>query len=225
MEGIDKHWQIVGDQHQVRFSNLPAGNYVLKIKASYDGHTWDEDGRLSLPVHVKAPWWASVPAFAVYFIIAAFVLVYTIKFSRARMMLGMQLKAEQEKRLNIEKMNRQKLDFFAYVSHDLKTPLSLITGPVSRILMAPVDVKIKEQLEIVLKNAEKLKMATVETAKQSERGIVDMETLKATNESLISTLDEVMQIQQEGRQKRAEAERGLREMEQELKAKLLEIRG
>ncbi|HIV40412.1 MAG TPA: toxic anion resistance protein [Candidatus Mediterraneibacter guildfordensis] len=79
--------------------------------------------------------------------------------------------------------------------------------------------------ELLRKNAEKLKMATVETAKQSERGIVDMETLKATNESLISTLDEVMQIQQEGRQKRAEAEQGLREMEQELKAKLLEIRG
>ena len=79
--------------------------------------------------------------------------------------------------------------------------------------------------ELLRKNAEKLKMATVETAKESERGIVDMETLKATNESLISTLDEVMQIQQEGRQKRAEAERGLREMEQELKAKLLEIRG
>ena len=78
--------------------------------------------------------------------------------------------------------------------------------------------------ELLRKNAEKLKMATVETAKQSERGIVDMETLKATNESLISTLDEVMQIQQEGRQKRAEAEQGLREMEQELKAKLLEIR-
>ena len=79
--------------------------------------------------------------------------------------------------------------------------------------------------ELLRKNAEKLKMATVETAKESERGIVDMETLKATNESLISTLDEVMQIQQEGRQKRAEAEQGLREMEQELKAKLLEIRG
>lgn len=79
--------------------------------------------------------------------------------------------------------------------------------------------------ELLRKNAEKLKMATVETARESERGIVDMETLKATNESLISTLDEVMQIQQEGRQKRAEAEQGLRDMEQELKAKLLEIRG
>ena len=79
--------------------------------------------------------------------------------------------------------------------------------------------------ELLRKNAEKLKMATIETAKVSERGIVDMETLKATNESLISTLDEVMNIQREGRQKRAEAEEGLRSMEQELKAKLLEIQG
>ena len=79
--------------------------------------------------------------------------------------------------------------------------------------------------ELLRKNAEKLKMATIETAKESERGIVDMETLKATNESLISTLDEVMNIQREGRQKRAEAEEGLRSMEQELKAKPLEIQG
>ena len=79
--------------------------------------------------------------------------------------------------------------------------------------------------ELLKKNAEKLKMATIDTAKESERGIVDMETLKATNESLISTLDEVMNIQREGRQKRAEAEEGLRNMEQELKAKLLEIQG
>ena len=79
--------------------------------------------------------------------------------------------------------------------------------------------------ELLKKNAEKLKMATIETAKESERGSVDMETLKATNESLISTLDEVMNIQREGRQKRQEAEEGLRSMEQELKAKLLEIQG
>ena len=68
-------------------------------------------------------------------------------------------------------------------------------------------------------------MATVETAKESERGIVDMDTLKATNESLISTLDEVMNIQKEGRQKRQEAEAELRAMEQDLKTKLLQIQG
>lgn len=79
--------------------------------------------------------------------------------------------------------------------------------------------------ELLRKNAEKLKMAAVETAKESERGIVDMDTLKATNESLISTLDEMMNIQKEGRQKRQEAEAELRNMEQELKTKLLAIQG
>lgn len=78
--------------------------------------------------------------------------------------------------------------------------------------------------ELLRKNAETLKMSSIETAKQSERGIVDIETLKTTNESLIATLDEVMRIQQEGRQKRQEAEAELRRIEGDLKNKLLEMR-
>lgn len=77
--------------------------------------------------------------------------------------------------------------------------------------------------ELLRKNADMLKTATVETAKETERGIVDMETLQHTNDTLISTLDEVMSIQQEGRQKRAEAETELRRMENELKSKMLEV--
>ena len=79
--------------------------------------------------------------------------------------------------------------------------------------------------ELLKKNAEKLKMATIETAKESERGIVDMETLRMTNETLISTLDEVMQIQQEGRRKRKEAEVELHQLETDLKKKLLQLQG
>ena len=79
--------------------------------------------------------------------------------------------------------------------------------------------------ELLKKNAEKLQMATVETAKDSERGIVDIETLKATNESLIQTLDEVMRIQTEGRQKRKEAEAEMVRLEGELKDKLLQLQG
>ena len=71
--------------------------------------------------------------------------------------------------------------------------------------------------ELLKKNAQKLKMATIETARETERGIVDMETLKATNESLISALDEVLKIQKEGRAKRAEAETEMAKLEQELK--------
>ena len=77
--------------------------------------------------------------------------------------------------------------------------------------------------ELLKKNAEKLKMATIDTVKESERGIVDIETLKQTNESLISTLDEVMHIQQEGREKRKAAEQEMQKLELDLKQKLLQI--
>ncbi|MBR6381445.1 MAG: toxic anion resistance protein [Lachnospiraceae bacterium] len=78
--------------------------------------------------------------------------------------------------------------------------------------------------QMLTANAEALKMATIETQKEAQRGIVDIETLKKTNESLISTFDEVMKIQAEGREKRAMAEEEMAKMEAELKAKLLEIR-
>ena len=79
--------------------------------------------------------------------------------------------------------------------------------------------------ELLQKNAERLKTATTETARESERGVVDIETLKNTNAALLSTLDEVVKIQAEGRQKRRSAEQEMARMEQDLKNKLLEISG
>ena len=79
--------------------------------------------------------------------------------------------------------------------------------------------------ELLKKNAEVLKKTTVDVARESERGIVDIETLKNTNRQLIETIDEVMKIQQEGREKRKAAEVELAKIELELKNKLLETRG
>lgn len=76
---------------------------------------------------------------------------------------------------------------------------------------------------LLKKNADALKVATIESAKEAERGIVDMETLKHTNQTLISTLDEVMKIQTEGKEKRKVAEAELADMENQLKNKLLEM--
>ena len=76
--------------------------------------------------------------------------------------------------------------------------------------------------ELLRKNAQALKMGTVETAREAERGIIDIETLVETNQSLIDTINEVMQIQQEGRTKRIEAEKTLYQMETELKKKLIQ---
>lgn len=79
--------------------------------------------------------------------------------------------------------------------------------------------------DLLRKNAEALKMGTLETAKEAERGVVDIETLRHTNEMLISTLDEVQKIQQQGREKRRAAETELANIEGQLKQKLLDIRG
>lgn len=77
--------------------------------------------------------------------------------------------------------------------------------------------------ELLKKNAQMLKMATVDTAKEAERGIVDVETLKSTNQTLISTLDEVLKIQEDGRARRREAQQELGRIEEELRQKLLAI--
>ncbi len=76
---------------------------------------------------------------------------------------------------------------------------------------------------LLKQNAETLHMASVETAKEAERGIVDIETLKATNAKLIATFDDVMKIQEEGRAKRLAAEAEMMKMENELKYKLLQV--
>ena len=78
--------------------------------------------------------------------------------------------------------------------------------------------------DLLTKNAEKLHMATVETAKEAERGMVDIETLKHTNKLLIDTMDEVLEIQQQGKEKRRAAEQELATIEGELRAKILEVR-
>ena len=79
--------------------------------------------------------------------------------------------------------------------------------------------------ELLKKNADMLKMGTIETAREAERSVVDIQTLQHTNEQLISTLDEVMNIQREGAQKRRAAEAELGRIEGQLKQKLLELRG
>jgi uncharacterized protein YaaN involved in tellurite resistance len=75
--------------------------------------------------------------------------------------------------------------------------------------------------ELLKKNAESLKMGTIETAKEAERGIIDVQTLVETNQSLIDTMNEVVKIQEEGRQQRQEAEKTLMRMENELKSRLI----
>lgn len=106
-----------------------------------------------------------------------------------------------------------------------KSQMVLALGVEHSMQAAQAQKEVTDMTNMLLKkNAEKLKMSTIETAKESERGIVELETLKATNESLISTLDEVMKIQEEGRQRRHEAEVEIQRLEKDLKQKLLQMK-
>ena len=106
-----------------------------------------------------------------------------------------------------------------------KSQMVLALGVEHSMQAAQAQKEVTDMTNMLLKkNAEKLKMSTIETAKESERGIVELETLKTANESLISTLDEVMKIQEEGRQRRHEAEVEIQRLEKDLKQKLLQMR-
>lgn len=105
-----------------------------------------------------------------------------------------------------------------------KNQMVLALGAAHSAQAAEAQKKVSDMTnELLMKNAAALKTVSAEVARESERGVVDMETIRSTNETLISTLDEVLQIQAEGRQKRAEAEVEMKRLENDLKTKLLEI--
>ena len=157
MDGIDKDWQVVGNQHQVRFSNLSSGNYVLRIKGSFDGMNWDDKGQLNLPLRVLPPWWLTWWAIAFYIAIAIASFIAIYKYAKTRLYLRMELKEEKVRRQNVEKLNKQETDFFTYVSHDLKTPLTLIVSPLQRLVQqSEITNQDRDKLKVIYLNANRM---------------------------------------------------------------------
>lgn len=157
MEGVDKEWQLVGNQHQVRFSNLPTGEYILKIKASNDGIHWDEKGQKTLFIKVLPPWWLSPWAYLIYICLLLGIIYLAYRYTKARLILRMRLKTEHEQRVNMEKLNQSKTNFFTYISHDLKTPLTLILSPLQRLIkQKQIGNGDLEKLEVIYRNANRM---------------------------------------------------------------------
>ena len=194
MEGLDKDWQSVGNQHQVRFSNLPAGNYTLKIKASHDGINWDEEGIKTLNIKVLPPWWFSNWAYMIYIIIISSICFIVYRYTKARMELTMKLKAEHTQRINIEKLNKQKTDFFTFISHDLKTPLTLILSPLQKLISQKVftekDIK---SIKTIYRNANRMHYLIDELLTFSK---IEMNQMNITvrKGNIINFLGEISQI-------------------------------
>lgn len=158
MEGADKEWQKIGNQHQILFSNLPHGNYRLKIKASYDGVTWDEQNMRSLDITILAPWYHTWCAYILYAVTSCGLVLVILLMLWGKMKMKQQIRQEQLTKGHAEEMNKQKMNFFTNISHDLKTPLTLILGPLQKIREDKnVDSKTKESLRLVMQNAQRMR--------------------------------------------------------------------
>lgn len=157
LEGFDENWHFVSGNHPViSFSNLNHGTYLLKINSSNNDGIWS-DSPIELPITISPPWWKSKAAYMGYVLIYIFivwsVIFYFIRWMRMKQNLNL-VRIEQSKQ---EELHQHKLQFFTNISHEFKTPLSLILTPVEKLLEEEIDKKEQHRLlSIVASNANKL---------------------------------------------------------------------
>jgi signal transduction histidine kinase/ligand-binding sensor domain-containing protein/DNA-binding response OmpR family regulator len=155
LEGWDKDW--IATDHKRRhatYTNIPAGDYTFKVKASNKDGVWNETGS-SINIHISPPWYRTYWAFLTY-CIAGIVMVWFIVYLRTRQahLLNQTLSEKvKERTTKIESLLRQKDTLFANISHEFRTPLTLILGPIEALLTDPEDRTVQKQLPMIKRNA------------------------------------------------------------------------
>jgi ligand-binding sensor domain-containing protein/signal transduction histidine kinase/DNA-binding response OmpR family regulator len=157
MEGLNADWQIVNNQRRIVFSQLPAGKYTFKVKASSSRNTWDDSNIRSIKITVKPPFYASAGAYLIYTLIVAGLVAFLFKLYYNRLKEKNAVRVARLEKEKLEEMNELKRDFFTNISHELKTPLTLIMSPVRQLLGdTGINEKNRKKLELVMKNSNSL---------------------------------------------------------------------
>lgn len=156
LEGVDKQWASTGGiQNYASYSNLSPGKYIFLLKASNPDGLQSKD-ITRLKIDIMPPWWKSGWAYAGYSVMVIILSFFIIRTLRSKILLDRQLKQEKIEREKTEEVNTIKLRFFTNISHEFRTPLTLILGPIESLLDQISDVRIREQLDIMKSNAERL---------------------------------------------------------------------
>ncbi len=153
MEGFDKEWTYVNaDKRFATYTNLNPGFYQFKVKSTNCDRVWNEPGR-SLAIIINPPWWKTGWAYTAYGILTI-LLLYSIRtFDLKRQRLRHQLELEHEHAEKLEEVDRMKSRFFANISHEFRTPLTLILGPVEQIISDNINEGVKKNAILIKKNA------------------------------------------------------------------------
>jgi len=193
LEGLEDSWNYVGGQRNATYTNLNPGEYYFKLKASNNDGVWNENP-LTLKITILPPWWKTNVAIMAYLICFLFFVYLLNRFTRERVEQKAMIRRERDQRLREEKLHEQKLQFFTNISHEFRTPLTLIINPLKDIisdesLQLPDRVKAKHN--IIYRNTDRLYRLINELMDFSklEHNKVN---IKASQLNLVALVDEVV---------------------------------
>ena len=154
LEGVDKDWN-VGAMNTARYTNLDPGRYRFRVKASNNDGLWSTEER-TISIYVKPPFWRTVYAYILYVLGAGGLLFYSRHRGIARIRNKFQLERERAEVRRTQELDRLKLKFLTNLSHEFRTPIALIMGPVNELLSQQPDGGSKEKLSLIRRNAGRL---------------------------------------------------------------------
>ncbi len=157
MEGSDADWVFLSGNRKVYYTNLSPGDYRFRVISSTDGNTWSQ-AQAVLEIRISPPFWTSVPAYILYILFSAFIIYTLVSFYLKKNSL------EQQRKIDLLETNKEKeilnakINFFTNITHEVRTPLTLIKGPLDRILKSGYkDTKdTEDSLFIIKRNTDRL---------------------------------------------------------------------
>ena len=155
MEGLDKDWIYSGTRRYASYPNLNPGRYVFKVKGSNNDGVWNEEGT-SVLIFISPPWWKTVWAYIPYSIILVSLIYITWRLQIKRIRIRHEYEMSRFEAEKLQELDELKSKFFANISHEFRTPLTMIIGPVKQIIERIKDEKTRDELKVVRRNASNL---------------------------------------------------------------------
>jgi signal transduction histidine kinase/ligand-binding sensor domain-containing protein/DNA-binding response OmpR family regulator len=154
LDGVDKDWNI-GTTNTARYTNLDPGQYVFHVKASNNDGLWSKEER-SITIFVRPPLWRTIYAYILYALAAGGLLFYSRHRGIARIRNKFELERERAETRRTQELDRLKLKFLTNLSHEFRTPIALIMGPVTELLSQQQEERSKDKLNMIRRNARRL---------------------------------------------------------------------